>query len=378
MDKVALCEYWERCSPAKSPEEDKEMIPLFNTSVTPEEKELVNQVLDSGSFCMGKNVRDLEAELGAYFGQEAVTCASGTDALAIILKTWGVEGFAVILPAMTFSATYEAVLMAGGIPVVCDVDQDTFTPTLDQLRDRIAECIYGGIPVAAVITVSLYGWPAYELVEIRDFCKAQRFRLLEDCAQSFGARIGDQYVGTFGDAAAFSFYPTKPLGGIGDGGAAIFKDQKEAAQAKAMRNHGRDERGVQLSAGFNSRLDEVNAAVLRSRLQRHEENINARRAISGRYHFHGFKKLSMRRMGRGVPYVYPILVTENREAVRFRLAEAGVQTGIHYDPPISGLPYTVMDCPNARWISERIISLPCHQGMNPEDVDSIADAIRSA
>jgi dTDP-4-amino-4,6-dideoxygalactose transaminase len=371
----ASCEYWERCLPAKGP--DGEMIPLFDTSVSPEEKALVNQVLDSGSFCMGKNVAALEGELGAYFGQPAVTCASGTDALAIILKTWGVEGFAVILPAMTFSATYEAVLMAGGIPVVCDVDQDTFTPTLDQLRDKIAESIYGGIPVAAVIMVSLYGWPAYELVEIRDFCKQQRFRLLEDCAQSFGARIGDQYVGTFGDAAAFSFYPPKPHGGIGDGGAAIFAKEEEAVRARAMRNHGRGEGGVQLLPGFNSRLDEINAAVLRHRLRAHEQNINARRAISGRYHFHGFKKLSMTRMGRGVPYVYPILV-EKREAVRFRLAEIGVQTGVHYDPPVSGLPYSVIDCPNAKWVSERILSLPCHQKMMPEDVDRIADAIRGA
>lgn len=371
-----MAEYWERCIPAKSPTEDREMIPLFDTSVTPEEKDLVSKVLDSGSFCMGKQVAAFEGELSAYFGQEAVTCASGTDALAIILKTWDVSGFAVILPAMTFSATYEAVLMAGGIPVVCDVDQDTFTPTLDQLRDKIAESIYGGIPVAAVITVSLYGWPAYELVEISEFCKQQRFRLLEDCAQSFGARIGDKYVGTFGDAAAFSFYPTKPLGGVGDGGAVIFKDDKDAGKARAMRNHGRTEGGIQLSPGFNSRLDEINAAVLRSRLQAHEQNINARRAISGRYHFHGFKKLSMTRMGRGVPYVYPILV-DKREAVRFRLAEIGVQTGVHYDPPVSGLPYALLDCPNAKWVSERILSLPCHQKMTSEDVDRIADAIRA-
>jgi dTDP-4-amino-4,6-dideoxygalactose transaminase len=130
-------------------------------------------------------------------------------------------------------------------------------------------------------------------------------------------------------------------------------------------------------AGYKSRLDEINAAVLRYRLPRHEQNVNHRREISGRYHFHGLKKLSMKRMGRGVPYVYPILV-EHREAVRFRLAEVGVQTGVHYDPPVSSLPYCETACPNAKWVSQRILSLPCHQSMSPDDVDRIADAVRRA
>lgn len=353
------------------------MIRLFHTGVDEAETAIVNQVLSSGQLVMGQHIVALEEELTNYLDAGVggtVACASGTDALTLALEETGCTGLGVIVPAMTFSATHEAVIKAGAVPVVCDIDDETLVPTVTQIRSAMVTSITQGIPIAGVIIVHLYGWPAYDLEAVVDFCRGQNICLIEDCAQSFGASLNGRETGTFGNAAAFSFYPTKPLGGIGDGGAVYFPNAALAAHARAKRNHGRTD-GGQLFPGYNSRMDEINAAVLRHRLMAHEENIDKRRELSGRYHHHGIKKLSFNRKGRGVPYVYPVLVDE-REATRFRLADIGVETRVHYDPPVSGLPYVNADCPNAKWVSRRILSLPCHQGMTLEDVDRISDAVR--
>ena len=353
------------------------MIPLFYTAASSEDKNLVLDVLDSGQFVMGKRVEEFEASLNEYFGfGGCVTCASGTDAIVMALEELGCN-YGVIVPAMTFSATYEAVLRAGLTPIVCDVDEQTLTPSLNQIRDAMVASITRGQAISAIIIVNLYGWPAYELAEIADFCRAQNIFLIEDCAQSFGAKLDGRLVGTFGDAAAFSFYPTKPLGGIGDGGAVWFADKVCAETAAARRNHGRVKNNVQVCAGYNSRLDEANAAVLTRRLRDHWRNMEARRVISGQYHVNGLKKLSIRRQGTGVPYVYPIFV-DNREHVMFKLASIGVGSRVHYDPPVSELPYVMAACPNAKWAASRILSLPCHQGMTTTDVNRISDVIREA
>lgn len=337
--------------------------------------QLVADVLGTGHLVMGNQVANLETQLGAYLERgHVVTCASGTDALVLALEQFHCADTGVIVPAMTFSATYEAVLRAGAYPIVCDVDETTGTPSLQQIRDAMVDAIYHGTAVSAVVVVHLYGWPVFELAEIMSFCHSHNIILIEDCAQAFGATWEGNKVGTLGDAAAFSFYPTKPLGGIGDGGAAWFRRQDFAKGAAARRNHGRVD-GVQVAPGYNSRLDEINAAILSHRLESHNENVEKRRVISGRYHQNGAKKLSLKRAGHGAPYVYPILV-DNREAVRFKLAEIGVETRVHYDPPVSGLPYVHTECPNAKWVSERVLSLPCHQGMTTEDVDRICDALR--
>lgn len=352
------------------------MISLFNTTVSRREMALVADVLGTGHLVMGNQVAGLERELEAYLGNGvgAVTCASGTDALALILEQLGCQGTGVVVPAMTFSATYEAVLKVGAVPVLCDIDETTGSPTITQIRDAMVSAVYGGTAISAIIVVHLYGWPVFDIAEIVAFCTSHNILLIEDCAHCFGASWEGHRLGTIGDAAAFSFYPTKTLGGIGDGGAAVFRRQDYAVAARALRNHGRVD-GIQLSPGYNSRLDEVNAAVLRHRLEFYQENILARRALSGRYHQNGVKKMSIKRHGNGVPYVYPVLV-DNREGVRFRLAEAGVETRVHYDPPVSGLSYVHVDCPNAKFFAGRVLSLPCHHGMTLEDVDLICDALR--
>lgn len=334
-------------------------------------------MLRSGQFVIGPELTKFEDDLSQYLGGGyAVGCGSGTDALTLAVEEFDSKDWCWIVPAMTFSATAEAVIRAGGIPLVADVNQDTLTPSLEDIRECLAEAIYAGYPVAGVILVHLYGWPAYDTVEIAKFCKENNLLLIEDCAQAFGAEMDGHKVGNFGDAAAFSFYPTKSLGGIGDAGAVYFRDNQKAAEAaRARRNHGRTDCG-QMTPGYNSRIDEPNAALLRYRLARYDSaNVAIRREMSGRYHIGGVKKLSLKRAGRGVPYVYPIVV-EQRESVRFALAEVGVQTGTHYCPHIGNLPYIRATCPTADWAEKRIVSLPCHHGMSLEDVDRVADALR--
>jgi len=352
------------------------IVPLFNTHLEFEEVEAVLDVIDTGKFIMGDQVQALESELNNYLGAGGVvTCASGTDALEMAIEGLDCAGYGIIVPAMTFSATCEAVLRKGGIPIICDVDEKTLTPSRDQIRDVLVRSITNGIPVRAVCLVHLYGWPAYDTLEIADFCRSVNLFLIEDCAQAFGASLEGIKVGNFGDAAAFSFYPTKPLGGIGDGGAVYFQSKAKAEYMAEKRNHGRGP-GGQTHQGFNSRLDEINAAVIRCKLSRYGEIIERRRAVSGRYHINGIKKMSFTRKGNGVPYVYPVLV-DNREAVRYRLAEIGVETRIHYDPAICDLPYVNAECPNAKWVSRRVLSLPCHENVSDAQVDMISDALRS-
>lgn len=354
------------------------MTSLFYTKSSAHDMNVVLDVLESGQLVMGQHIEKFEEEFGYMLGDlgGVAACGSGTDALVLALEGLDCAGHGVLVPAMTFSATYEAVLKAGAIPIVCDVDDKTLTPTAQNILDAIVSSVYDGTGISAIILVHLYGWPAPAILEIMDFCQRHRIALIEDCAQSFGATVEGKKAGTFGDASAFSFYPTKPLGGIGDGGAVWFRNQALATVARARRNHGRSERG-QTIPGYNSRLDETNAAVLRGRLKYYAKTVAARDEIAARYDLNGMKKLCIERRWGGVPYVYPILV-DNREAIRFRLAEIGVETRVHYDPAVCDLPYVNADCPNAKWASRRVLSLPCHQGMRPEQVDAICDAVRTA
>lgn len=356
------------------------MIRLFNTTPTDEEVEIVARVMRSGNLVMGPEIEALGKELFMYLGVEGgvVPCASGTDALVLALEQLDCLGWGVVVPAMTFSATYEAVVRAGCVPVLCDVDEATGTPTLAQVRDAVVRSVADGTGVAAVVLVHLYGWPAFFTEEIADFCHSMNLRLIEDCAQAFGATLNGHQVGTFGDAAAFSFYPTKPLGGIGDGGGARFSSVSRANRAASARNHGRTQHGQEF-AGYNSRMDEVNAAVLRHRLANYQSNIDHRRAAAARYAAHGLKKKSMAFRGNGVPYVYPIFcdgALGERESIRFRLADAGIESRVHYDPSVADLPYVGENCPGAKYLANRVLSLPCHHGMTEGDVDKVSDALR--
>jgi len=280
---------------------------------------------------------------------------------------------------MSFSATLEAVIRARAYPIIVDVERNTGMMSSLSVMNAVIQCYERHAPVAAVVMVHLYGWPAPDIAVMKNMCAAQGLMLIEDCAQAFGARKFGHSVGTYGDAAAFSFYPTKPLGGIGDGGAAYFSDKSVADKARARRNHGRTQ-GGQVYPGYNSRMDETNAAVLRDRLSRYGGSLTRRRELDSRYN-ERLKSISLDRNGSGAPYVYPVLV-DQREAVQRRLNDIGVETRVHYDPALSDLPYAQSydpymngGCPNSTWLSKRQLSLPCHTLMCQSDVDRICDAV---
>lgn len=354
------------------------MINLFNTACSKVEIAAVADVLSGGKLILGNNVTALESELATYLGVDSVvTCASGTDALVLTLE-WvkrhqNKPGAEVIVPAMTFSATYEAVLKAGMKPVVVDVDHLTLSPRISDYSSAIND------RTVAAIVVHLHGWPYEGARILRRLCVAHGMLLIEDCAQAFGADLGEDKVGTIGHAAAFSFYPTKPLGGIADGGAVAFQSETATIRARAIRNHGRTTDG-QAIAGYNSRLDETNAAVLRIRLAKYPKTLERIRNIAGRYES-GIKRIESyavehARWSLPAPYVYPLSVPKRNELMRL-LLDAGVETRPHYDPALSGLPYVTDKCPSADYAASKILSLPCHSDLTAENIEFICDSVNS-
>ena len=235
-------------------------------------------VLESGHYILGPEVEAFEAELAAYLGVDhCVGVGNGTDALTIALRALGVRpGDEVVVPALTFYATAEAVVDAGGVPVFCDVDPETLTMTAETAEAVITE------RTAAILPVHLFGNPA-PMQELCELAETRGLRVLEDAAQAAGAKLGGKMAGALGDAAAFSFFPSKNLGGFGDGGAIATDDDAVAALARRLRAHGSSDKEVHTEVGYNSRLDELQAASLRVLLPHLDEWTAARRGVAAAY-----------------------------------------------------------------------------------------------
>src|SRR5262249_38373683 len=263
--------------------------------------EAIRQTLDSGRYILGGKVSEFELEFAAYLGaKRCVGVANGTDALHLALRAAGVgAGDVVITVAHTAVATVAAVEMAGASPMFVDIDQATFTISPEAIEDAIRNCRdrprihkigrigrIGGIGrIKAILPVHLYGRPA-DMRAICDIARRYDLKVVEDCAQAHGAtihRMESFKVGVFGDAAAFSFYPTKNLGALGDGGAVVTNDAEVAERVRLLREYGWRERYVSDQPGFNSRLDELQAAVLRVKLKYLDEENTRRREIAGIY-----------------------------------------------------------------------------------------------
>lgn len=348
------------------------MIRLFHTACDEAEIAVAAEVLRSGDLILGEQVEGFERELAAFIDAPAanlVTCGSGTDALMLALDALNLGHAQAIVPAMTFSATGEAVVRLGGRLRVTDVDPRTLMLSAAIVHGALRTCA----DARALILVHLHGWPCPDTAEIAELCNKAGVALIEDCCQAFGASLDGLHVGTLGAAAAFSFYPTKPLGGIGDGGAVLFREPAPAAAARALRNHGKTAQG-QVRPGINSRLDAVNAAVLRHRLARFWHNKQQRLAIAARYAYLLGDSLDTPCS----PYVWPLRLA-GRDAVAARLRKAGIETGIHYDPPLAALPWVNngTGCPVAVTAARELLSLPCHHGLTSSDAETVAAALRT-
>jgi UDP-2-acetamido-2-deoxy-ribo-hexuluronate aminotransferase len=347
------------------------------------------RVLEHGQFILGPEVAELESALASYAGvRHAIGVSSGRDALIMALMALGVgPGDAVFVPALTFSATAGAVVSASGVPVFTDVDPKTLNMSAEHL-DRVIELTLarGELRPRVVIPVDLYGLPA-NYTAIEAVALKHGLAVISDAAQSFGGMIGEKRVGALAPITATSFYPTKPLGGFGDGGAVFTNDNELAETIRQLRSHGTQGLGdVAIRLGMTGRLDTLQAAALLVKLEGFDERLAECRHIAARYQqaLDGFvcTPHTPDRFSSACA-LYTIRVA-NRDAVRAHLAQSGIDTGVYYRVPLHHHPAF------AGWltgeeelaISERaadeVLSLPLHPGLTEGDVDQVIEAVLGA
>jgi len=362
-------------------------IPLFDVTadyykLEPEIDAALKQVLLDGQFILGHQVTAFEQELAEYLGvKHAIGVASGTDALVIALRGLGIQaGDQVIVPAFTFFATAEAVLMVGAEPVFVDVDPQTYCLNPDLLAASIPP------RTRAIIPVHLYGHPA-NMAAIHSIAAEFGLKVIEDNAQAFGAEFNGVKTGALGDAGCLSFFPTKNLGAFGDGGMVVTNDDELAGRARMLRTHGWRTKYEPELVGYNSRLDELQAAILRVKL-RHVETWNRqRRAVASCYNDAlGDLHLALPFEAPYARHVYHLYMvgTQNREWVRQRLQVRGIATGIYYPKPLHLLQpclqfgFGAGSFPVAEQLSRELLALPLYPDLGPEQVRHIAAVLADA
>jgi dTDP-4-amino-4,6-dideoxygalactose transaminase len=338
------------------------------------------RVAGSGWMILGPEVNAFEAEFAAYCGAaQAVGVANGLDALTLALRAAGIgAGQEVIVPSHTFAATWLAVAAVGARPVPAEVDPATYG------LDPAAAAAALTPKTAAIVAVSLYGHPV-DMDPLADLAARHSLFLLEDAAQSHGARYKGRRTGALAHATAFSFYPTKNLGALGDGGAVTTDDPALADRLRRLRNYGSAEKYVHEEIGVNSRLDELQAAFLRARLKRLDAGNAARRKLAARYDagLAARVDLALPAQAAWAEHAYHLYVVRSarRDALRAELAAAGIETLIHYpvachlQPAFAGLGYGVGAFPIAEQLAAEVLSLPLWPGMAAEAVDQVVGAL---
>lgn len=344
----------------------------------------IARVLDRGSYILGEEVARFEEEFAAYVGAEAaIGVASGTDALELALRACGVgPDDAVLTVANTAVATVAAIDRIGAEAVFADVDARTFTIDCADAEERIER--HSGKPIRAIVPVHLYGHPA-AMEEVARLASARGLAVVEDCAQSHGASIGGRRTGSFGAAAAFSFYPTKNLGAYGDGGAVITGDAALADRLRRLRNYGQVDRYHHAERGQNSRLDELQAALLSVKLAHLDGHNEVRRALAASYSSR-LAGVVTPICGPGAEPVYHLYVVRHGERDRLmdELKTRGIGTLIHYPVPVHLQPgyRDLGPAPGALPVTERIageiLSLPLYVGLGAEAQDEVAKAVRES
>ena len=335
----------------------------------------IARVIDRGWFVLGPEVEAFENEFASACGARfAVGVGNGTDALTLALRALDIgAGDEVIVPALTAAFTGLSVIACGATPRIVDVEAATLT--LDP-----AACAAAVTPhTRAIVPVHLYGQPA-DMAAIRRVAERHKLSIVEDCCQAHLATENGVPVGTRSDAAAFSFYPTKNLGALGDGGAVITGDEAIATRVRRLRNGGQRDRYQHVEAGVNSRLDELQAAVLRARLPFLPAWTTRRRQLAAQYRRQlrdGVSTIAERDPGH-VYHLFPVRLAD-REQLSAHLAQAGIGTLIHYPVPLSAQPafaaYEPMECPVAGAAAAELLSLPLHPRLADADVARVAQSV---
>ena len=371
---------------------------------------VTKEVLSSAGYIMGSNVTEFEKEFAEYIGvKHAISVGNGTDALVIALKSLGIgAGDEVITTPFTFFATAETISAVGATPVFVDVEKDTFNIDPTKIEEKITN------KTKAILPVHIFGQSA-KMDEINAIAKKHNLKVIEDACQAVGSKYKGKNIGTLGDVACFSFFPTKNLGCAGDGGIIVTSDDNIATIARALRTHGSGETGQKAYnllnnineevktvknsddtvynplkyynylIGFNTRLDAIQAAILRVKLP-HLDKWNAKRREIAKIYDENLKDTELvtpviQEENESVYHMY-ILQSENREAILEKLKEKGVATGVYYPVPLhlqkvyKNLGYKEGDMPVAEYLSHRTFAIPVYPELNDEQVNYIIDSIK--
>jgi dTDP-4-amino-4,6-dideoxygalactose transaminase len=339
------------------------------------------RVARSGSYILGDEVAAFESSFARNFGRaHAVGVASGTDAISLALLALGIgERDEVLTVANACMPVVSAIRAIGAQFALADCDRQTRLLEPDELRRRI------GSRTRAVVAPHLYGHPL-DGPGLAAVCAERDIALIEDCAQAHGTRLYEAAVGSWGACATFSFYPTKNMGAYGDGGLVLADDDALAERLRLMRMYGYERRDWSVLEGRNSRLDELQAAILRVELEHLTDWVTRRRAIAARYcagleSARGVGLPTDRTGGEGGYHLFVITV-DQRDTVRERLRTLGVETGIHYPAAIHQQPVYagsgLGSFPNAEWLAEHVLSLPCYPELADDEVDCVIKAVREA
>jgi dTDP-3-amino-3,4,6-trideoxy-alpha-D-glucose transaminase len=337
----------------------------------------IDRVIERGWFVLGPEVEAFEAEFAeASRAKYAVGVGNGTDAIALTLRALGIgPGDEVITTPLSAAYSALAIVMTGARPVFCDIDPERLTLDPARVEDAI------GPRTRAILPVHLYGQPA-AMRALGEIASRRGLAIVEDCCQAHLATESGRPVGTIGVAGAFSFYPTKNLAALGDGGAVITNDPDLAGRLRRLRNGGQTDRYRHQEFGINSRLDDLQAAVLRARLPRLDGWTARRRALAARY------RTALAGTGLHVPpeldagHVYHLFVVRStaRDELRAYLAERGIETLIHYPVPIPRQPALAAadpaDCPLASRVCNEVLSLPLSPGIRDADIDVVTATLK--
>lgn len=346
-------------------------------AIKPQIQERINRVFDHGQFIMGPEVKELEEKLAAYTGTKyCITVASGTEGLLISLMALGIQpGDEIITTPFTFVATAEVIVLLGARPVFVDIEPDTCNIDASKVETKITD------KTKAIMPVSLYGQVA-DMEQINAIATKHNLPVIEDAAQSFGAEYKGKKSCNLSSISCTSFFPSKPLGCYGDGGAIFTNDDNLAKACKEIRVHGQSQRYVHTRVGVGGRMDTLQCAVLLAKLGRFDWEIVQRQRIAQRYNdliasgSPGDIGVVTLRPDRTSVYAQYTVLVPNREALQKRLSEAGIPTAVHYPVPLNEQPaYKHLCCPNctpiAQQIAKQVMSLPISPDLLDEDQDRI-------
>ncbi|HXX54290.1 MAG TPA: DegT/DnrJ/EryC1/StrS family aminotransferase [Thermodesulfovibrionales bacterium] len=360
------------------------MIPMVDlgkqfAEIREEIMNIVDEILESSHYILGPRVHEFEQRITEYLKvSDALGVASGTDALHLSIEALNIgEGDEVITTPFTFFATVEAIAYTGATPVFVDIEPETFTIDCTKIEEKITS------RTKAILPVHLFGHPA-DMEQIMVIAEKYGLRVLEDCAQAFGAAIQGRKVGSFGDMGCFSFYPSKNLGACGDGGMISLREHSFLETIKSLRNHGSKGSYQHDAIGFNSRLDELQAGILLVKLQRVDEYNRKRREKASHYGSLLSGVVTCPREKKGVYHVYNqyTILCKNRDEVQQRLRENGVSSVVYYPRPlhlqdaISFLGHRKGEFPVTEKASREVLSLPMYAELEESDIEKIASVVK--